>query len=311
MSCINGTSPIDINISNVINNCDLKCSYNYDYSNANPVITNNGDYLSLSYENTNTDKVSYNADTLYVQEIRIYAPSLHSYNSQKTDAEMIIVHNSGIGLRELLVCIPIKNTNANTSSSTLLTTIISTASIATPSSGLSTTLNTTEFNLNTFILSNKPFYSYTGTLPYQPCNSNANFVVYSVANGNIDITTDTLSTLTSIITPNVYDVKTGGQLFYNPKGANTNSLSGGGVGNNEIYIDCQPTGVSDEQEEVVVQSYTTTPITFSSVVNNQYFQIFFFIFVILIIIFGFYFIIHKTVGDKIEMPKISKMSYKM
>lgn len=307
MSCINGTSPIDINISNIINNCDLKCSYNYNYSNANPVIQNNGDYLSLSYENTSTDKVSYNAADLYVKEIRIYAPSLHSYNSQKTDAEMIIVHNSNIGLRELLVCIPIKNTNANTNSSSLLSSIVSTASVATPSSGLSTTLNTTEFNLNTFLLNATPFYSYTGTLPYQPCNSNANFVVFSVSNGNIDITTDTLNTLTSIITANVYDVKTGGQLFYNPKGANS-GISAGGTGNNEIYIDCQPTGVSDEQEEVVVQSYTTTPITFNDIITNQYFQIIFFIFIILIIIFGFYFIIHKTTGDKVEMPTFMKKS---
>jgi carbonic anhydrase len=59
MSCINGKSPIDINMSNT-NNCYLKCQFTYKYSNVNPIIENNSDYLKLSYENTNQDIIIYN-----------------------------------------------------------------------------------------------------------------------------------------------------------------------------------------------------------------------------------------------------------
>jgi len=294
MSCTNGQSPIDINMSN-INNCNLKCQFTYKYSNVNPIIENNSDYLKLSYENTNQDLIIYNDDELYVQEIRIYTPSLHSYNSQKTDGEMIIVHTSKLGKQGLLVCIPIKNTNSNTPSSNLLSKIISTASSATPSEGLNTTLNTTDFNLNTFLLgSNKPFFNYNSTLPYQPCNMNINIIVYSIVNGNIDITTDSLNTLQKIITTNVYDVKTGGMLFYNSKGANSTSLS---TTDNEIYIDCQPTDVSEETTQVVTQSYTIPPINFGDLTNNTYLKIGSFTLLIFLIIIIFYFLLHKVTNS--------------
>lgn len=300
MSCTNGTSPIDINITNVLNNCDLKCNYSYEYSNVNPIISNNSDYLKLTYENTSKDSVIYNTYDFYVKEIRIYTPSLHSYNSQKTDAEMIIIHSSKLGQPDLLVCIPIKNTNANTDSSNLITTIVNTASSATPSSGLSTTLNTSNFNLNTFILSNKPFYSYTATLPFQPCNSNVNFVVFSIVNGNIDITNSTLNKLQNIVATNNYTTNKGTNLFYNPKGSNNSNL-----GNNDIYIDCQPTDSSEEQKEVVVEYYTTSPITFDLIKNNVYFKIFSFTFILLLIIFVFYFILHKTTGINTQFRNVN------
>ena len=44
-----------------------------------------------------------------VHEIRIYTPSLHTYDGVRAEAEMIIVH-SGFG-KNLLVCIPMKSSD--------------------------------------------------------------------------------------------------------------------------------------------------------------------------------------------------------
>jgi hypothetical protein len=196
---------------------------------------------------------------------------------------MIIVHGSQIGHDDLLVCIPIKNTNATSNSSSLLDTILNTASTTTPTEGSSTTLNTSSFNLNTFLFDKKPYYSYSGTLPYQPCNSNVNFIVFNIVNCNLDITNKSFSILKNIIQPNTYQVKTDGKLFYNDKGANSV------INTNEIYIDCKPTDISEETTQVTVESYTSNPIDFKNVFNSSSFQIILFTFVIFFVILIFYY----------------------
>ena len=292
MSCINGTTPIDINISNVLNNCDLKCNYNFKYSNVNPILQNNNEYLKLSYENTSRDTVSYNMHDYFVKEIRIYSPSLHSYNSIKTEGEMIIIHGCDLGQSDLLVCVPIKINGTNIVGSEILKKIINTASISTPTTNSTTTLNNTQFNLSSFIPTKTPFYSYSGTLPYQPCNLKVDFVVFSIVNTSINIDVESLGKLKQIIVVNEYDIKKGINLFYNSKGGNTNTnLSLGD--NNEIYIDCQPTDISEEEKEVVVEEYSTTPITLESILSNHYFEILIYTLIIFIVIFIFYLILQN------------------
>ena len=51
MSCLMATAPIDISLSNITGNCQLKCSYNFNYNNSSCIATNRGDYIKLSYDN--------------------------------------------------------------------------------------------------------------------------------------------------------------------------------------------------------------------------------------------------------------------
>jgi carbonic anhydrase len=282
MSCVNGNSPIDISMSNVKGNCNLKCEYSFKYSNTpSSIAKNQGDYLSLTYDN-NSGNVKYNKYDYNVEEIRFYSPSLHSFNGSKTDGEIIIIHNSVMGYPQLLVCIPVKNTNSNTSASQILSQIVDTVSKTAPSEGETTTLQIENFNLNEFVPNKKSFFSYTANLPFQPCNGNVYFIVYNNLVEYIDIMNNTFTTLTNLIKKNVYDVKTGPDLFFNPKGANTTNLT-----SNTIYIDCQPTDSSEEQTQVVVKQ--TTPITLQSILNSEYFQMFLGCILFLIIIMIFYF----------------------
>jgi carbonic anhydrase len=267
MSCPNATSPIDINSSSVVGKCDLKCDYSFKYQNSSCVATNRGDYISLSYDNTSNPPVIYNSNTYDVKEVRLYTPSLHTYYNSHADAEIIIVHNSNSGARPLLVCIPIQKNNSTSISAQLLKTIISTVSKSAPTNGDSTTVSTKTFNLSSFV-PKKPYYSYSATEPYQPCLTNVDFIVYDLTSSSLDINSDTLQILQQVISKNVYDIKKGPQLFFNEKGP-----SRYGSGSDDIYIDCQPVGESDESKAVIVEDYGNTSYSTEDLLSNPVVQI--------------------------------------
>jgi carbonic anhydrase len=244
MSCPTATAPIDISLSAITGKCDLKCSYSFNYHNSSCVATNRGDYISLSYDKSSSPPVLYNATGYNVQQIRIYIPSLHSYSGSKTDGELIIVHTSNTGSNPLLVCIPIKSNNTNSVSSMFFKTIVDTVGNSAPAEGESTTVNIPKFNL-TSLVPKKPFFSYSATEPYQKCSSAVEYIVYIPLNASLDIMPATLKKLQTIISNNPYDIKKGPKLFYNEKGPSQGSAG------NDIYIDCQPVGSSEETTEIV------------------------------------------------------------
>jgi carbonic anhydrase len=245
MSCPNATAPIDISLSSITGKCDYKCSYSFSYNNSSCVATNRGDYVSLSYDGSSSPPVVYNSVGYDVKEIRLYTPSLHSFSGRKVDGELIIVHNSNTGAKPLLVCIPIRSNNSSSDSSVFFKTVIDTISNSAPSDGESTTVNVSAYNLSTFV-PKKPFYSYSATEPYQPCSGGVDYIVFGPLMSTLNIEPDTLTKLQTIISLNPYDIKTGPNLFYNEKGPGT-----GGSAGNDIYIDCQPVGSSEESTEII------------------------------------------------------------
>lgn len=269
MSCPNATAPIDISMSKIKGKCDLKCAYSFHYSNSSCIATNRGDYLSISYDKSSSPPVLYNATGYDVQEIRLYIPSLHSYNDSKTDGELIIVHTSNTGARPLLVCIPIKSNNTSSVSALFFKTLIDTVASSAPSDGEATTVNIPKFNLD-LLVPKKPFFSYSATEPYQPCSGNVDYIVFGPLQGSLDMMPDSLIKLQSIILSNPYDIKTGPNVFYNDKGPSV-----GGAGADQIYIDCQPVGSSDETTEIVTDMGSSPyPETISDWLNNPLVRLF-------------------------------------
>ena len=268
MSCSTATAPIDISMSKITGNCDLKCSYSFNYSSSSCLATNRGNYISISYDKSSSPPVLYNALQFDVKEIRLYIPSLHSYNDSKKDGELIIVHTSNTGDIPLLVCIPIKTNNTSSKSTLFFNNIINTVASSAPSEDESTNVNIPNFNLN-LLVPKKPFFSYSATEPYQPCSENVNYIVF---NTTLDMTPDSLTKLQSIIQSNPYDIKTGPNLFYNNKGSTS---QGSGSGTGDIYIDCQPVGSSDENTEIVSDMTTSNnSITFKDWLNNPLVKLF-------------------------------------
>jgi hypothetical protein len=274
MSCPKSNSPIDINMQNISGNCDLKCAYNFKYPISSCNATNRGNYLSLSYDSSSNPPVMYNTIPYSVSEIRIYNPSLHSFMKKKTAGEIIIVHNSPKGGNSLLVCIPIIEGTSDTKASACLTTIID--SMSTTNNGDSETILINDFTLNDFV-PKTPFFSYTAIQPYQPCIGNADIIVFGIVNSPCKLTSAILTKLKSINTSNTYTIKKGPLLFYNQKGP------GSSTGNDEIFIDCKPTGTSDEFTTVTKQLSTEPLFDLETFVKTPAFQ-FGFCFILIIII---------------------------
>lgn len=277
MSCPDSNSPIDISSSNVSGTCDLKCDYKFKYQNSSCVGKNVGNYISLSYDNSSST-ITYNQIYYYVKEVRIYTPSLHSFNGNKTDGELVIVHESNTGESPLLVCIPIKvSSNANA----MLANIIATMARNAPSEGDSTTIKMNDYNLSR-IIPKKGFYSYTATEPYQPCTSTVNFIVFDVNDGSVDMSSDMRKKLQSIIKENNYTIKSDVPYFYNSKGANTISAD-------DIYIDCQPVGESEETTEVINDTGydVDSEYTWDSLKDNEAFKTLISVLIFIVIIFIF------------------------
>ena len=270
MSCSNATAPIDISKDNVLGKCDLKCEFSYHYNDSSCVATNRGEYISLAYDTSSSPPVTYNSSSYDVKEIRIYSPSLHSFNGTKADGEFIIIHNTYAGANPLLVCIPIKSSNTGEPSSKYLSTIIKTVATNAPTTDEQTTVTISNFNLNAFV-PKKPFFSYTGTEPYQPCNEGKNEYIVFATESAIGLSDIILSALKKVITENAYDIKPSPGLFFNQKGPSSNVSSG------QIYIDCQPVGESEEEDVIVTDSgsgSSTEMFTTENIMDNKYFQMF-------------------------------------
>jgi carbonic anhydrase len=281
MSCSSSNAPIDITSSNSSGKCDLKCDYKFKYQTSSCIGKNMGDYISLSYDNSSSSSITFNLTSYVVKEVRIYHPSLHSFNGNKLDAEMVIVHISSTGEIPLLVCIPIKISNSTSLSSGFFRNVVSTMSKNAPSEGDSTTIKMNNYNLN-FFVPKKPFYSYTATEPYQPCSEKVNYVVYDASEIYLDIPQDVYDKLKKIILENYYTTKSGVSFFYNSKGSNT-AMS------DDIYIDCQPVGQSEETIDIVDSSSSTYDgFSIEDLKNNDVFKFIIGIIIFLIIIYFFY-----------------------
>ena len=245
MSCSNSTAPINIT-QNYKSTCDRLCKFNYEYPQSSLSVLNQGSYLKIGYENSSTPSVIFNNVEMSVDEIRLYRPSLHQYNGNNADAELIIKH-IGNG-SNVLVCVPISISASKTASSDLLDTILSNTLSKAPNQGESTQINITNFTLNDFVPT-ASFYSYKGTLPYDPCSGSYNYVVFDKRDG-AQISTTGFSNLSKLISKQTSQIKTR-QFFYNKTGSgqglNTTDLGDG------YYLECDAAG--DEGEVL----YTTAP----------------------------------------------------
>jgi len=297
MSCPNATAPIDISKDNVAGKCDLKCEFSFHYNDSSCIATNRGDYISLAYDSSSSPPVTYNTSSYNVKEVRIYSPSLHSFNGTKSDGEFMIIHTSASGANPLFVCIPIKSSNSGDANSKYLTNIINTMASNAPAEGEKTTVNISRFNLNAFV-PRKPFFSYTATEPFQPCSTTkTDYIVYP-SDTAIGLAEKVLGALDKLISINSYNIKTGPGLFFNEKGPTS------GVGSDQIYIDCQPVGHSENEEIVITDSGSSADkITTENIMQNKYFQMFLGCVIFIVLIAGIKFLVYsyKPVGNAINV----------
>lgn len=254
MACTNN---YPVNLVDTQNSCDLTCNLTFDYKDSSIVVNNeSGVYISITYEQTSKPNLIFSSVPYHASELRIYVPSLHTYNGKHTDAELLINHN-GNNNKHLIVSVPIVNKNYISSSGSTLAKIIELMAkqrmndFTQPLS-----INNFTINLNS-IVPEKPFYYYKGCAdsPYLFTKTNVDIVAFNSTNNNngaIIIDDNFMKNLTALLpTPNKIstskiDIS---ELFYNMNGPSNSKKD-------DIYIDCQPT---NEEGDVYVPTKSSEP----------------------------------------------------
>jgi carbonic anhydrase len=260
---------MNISMQNITGKCDSKCSYDFKYTESNSTAKNNGVLITLTYESTNASPVSYNGEKYNVSSIMISSPSVHRFNNEKTQCEMIIEHVPVKGGNNLNVCIPFVSSSETSTASKSITEIIEKVAANAPSEGDSTNLNISNFNLQN-IVPRKPFFAYS--------SKGTDNIVFGILEA-IPLSSRTIKTLQQIIKPyllNIPEVP----LFYNSSGP----LAGTKIGDG-IYISCQPTGSSKEYTPVQYDKNVST-IKFSSMFTSEIFIYIIMTIVLLLVFFG-------------------------
>ena len=244
---------MNISPDNISGDCKLKCAYSFNYPVSNCATKNDGYSISMSYDKSSIPAVTFNNAKYNVEQIVIVAPSMHKFNGSPADGEIIIVHTPTAGGNNFIVCIPII---ARTTTTNLVQTIITETIKQSPAKGGTAKVALNNFTLNS-IVPKTAFYSYIDA-------SNRSFVVYGIDNA-VHINSDTMKGLKSILTQRPASVGMtfpSGPLLYINRAGPTN---GPGGSDDQIYISCQPTGNSEETEEV---SYTKPSITNDLSING-------------------------------------------
>lgn len=183
MSSCSATAPIDIPTNGSVNPISgtFNCVYDVDMcSGASVVISDDRSHLSISCGGKST--ISFYGTVYTPSEIRIYSPSLHTYNGSSADAEILIVHtpNSNAKTGGLIVSVPVSLAGSGSSANPDLTAIIQAANsinVNTLALNSSAPINY-DINANNFI-PDKPYYVYYGTLPYDSCGGNYYYAVFT------------------------------------------------------------------------------------------------------------------------------------
>lgn len=222
--------------------CTLKCLYMYKYGTSSCTVKNNSDHIFVVYDGVSD--VQFNSVMYTPTEIRLFTPSLHTFQGRSAVAEMVVVHTSAHG--GLMVCIPItlSNTLSVSAGAVLLEDIIK----GTPTSKDAISLNVKDFTLDALV-PKSAYYSYTGTVPFESCKESNQYQYVVFPMGELTMTFGTLKTLKSLIHSS-YTKSYDGPCFYNETGTKSNGFGGDG----QIYIDCQPTG---EDGDIIYQEKVT------------------------------------------------------
>lgn len=286
---------MNISPDSISGECNLKCDYSFNYPISNCSATNKNTFISLTYDTSSIPAVKFNNSSYNVSQILLVAPSIHKFNGSTVGAELIITHTPIAGGNSLNVCIPIVGGGSSTKATTILESIISTISTQAPASGDSTNIVLNDFTLNS-VVPITPFYSYVDS-------KKDNFIVYGI-NDAINISESSLKTLRSIVNISKDIIFQGGSaLFINTAGPSQQT------GDGQIYIDCQPTGNSEEITEITnVKPGVNMDFTFVSIMKNPIVVFIISSILTIIIIYALYYLItYLSNGEySIKIPKFLK-----
>ena len=102
--------PVNIDTSVKAENCNITCNYKYDYNDSSCIVNSLGWRLNINYDlkSDGTKPQAFLNDKKFnVKEIRVLTPSKNTYNTARSDIEIVIYHEGGSdGKEQLMVTIP-------------------------------------------------------------------------------------------------------------------------------------------------------------------------------------------------------------
>jgi hypothetical protein len=248
---------INITSTNVVGRCENKCSYNImNYSAlSNLTLSHQQGVLVITQPNS-TSSALFNQMPYTFTGMMIVAPSVYLFNGAVAPAMLSIYHQSNN--QNLFVFIPIKSSSSRdlNPANTAIEQIIDAAAGYAPQVNETTTQGLPVFSLKDLI-PREPFYVYLN-----------NQIVFGI-NSAIVISDDALTTLTSLVTANaIATVNEPVQLYLSLAPPSTRSSNSD---DDNIYIDCQPTDQSDEEQQVQQppSSRELGKLTWKILINNQ------------------------------------------
>jgi hypothetical protein len=248
---------INLTNSNIKGKCDLKCDYNFKYSNSNSIATNMGTSIQISYEDTGIPPATYNNIKYIVSMIQITYPSSILYNNSPALGSLLIEHTSIKDKGIFQVIIPLISGSSTSTASFLISQVIQSVATNAPNTKENVNLSIQDFTLQS-IIPNAPFFT-TNTSNGTP------LIMFDLKNA-ISISDTDYQSLSNIITASSTNQSSSSSnnIFYNPKGP----TSGGGSssGNDNIYIDCQPVNVSEE----TIQMSTENKLSMDYQLKSEY-----------------------------------------
>jgi hypothetical protein len=280
----NCLSPVNISSTDPsIKECNIYCTYYYDYNDSSCIVSVNsndpsGNYLEIKYDLKNSGTsphVGFNGENYNVSSIRVYQPSLHTYDGQYAPVELLIFHDGptykGGSTKKLIVSIPYQSGTASSNytssksggrvleniiidyyklaptpqpSTQVATTTTTTTMVKPPSSPQN--LNIKNFNLSNFIPNTQYYYYVAPDLPkVGVCQKTitTNYILFNINQGAQYISSDSITKLQALISKSSFPIRQN-QVFKSAKFPNSDSV---GAKANEIYIDCNPTGTEGEE----------------------------------------------------------------
>ena len=265
-------APIDINANAVEGTCQQKCQLMCKYRSCPGTVRVAQNHLSISHEVLADAPMEYNGFEYQVSEVRMYIPSIHTWNGKAADAELCIVHYSMQGGGAVYICLPIMANNGSSASSAYFSGMVQVMSqFALSTNADDTAVLPSPLNLSAFV-PNAPFYQYRATQMFDPFQDEVDYIVFSPDDAPLFIRPEDFAVFAQIVGKHSYIIHTGPTLFKNPVGMIVRQH-----GEDEIYIDCQPVGESDDTTLVysVNTSSSSSPSpweSFLSVVNSPIFQ---------------------------------------
>jgi hypothetical protein len=289
---------VDINVnSSNINKCNGKCDYTMFYKKEQNIGTNEGNYININYLSTNSKSAIFIGNEYNVIDLKIVYPSIHSFNNNPANAEIIITHNSNTA-QELHVCIPCIISSSPTKGTPIITNIINAIGQYAPSkSGKTSLTDMPNFSIMDIIPSSK-FYFYKST-------TNINVIVFNSKDA-IGLLQSTINTLKAI-NPTQYSSDNYKYNYENDIAISTSNPINGNVGN-DIYIDCVPTGFG-EGEDIVVskKNETAYPLTVNIFSNDAFLTFLTIVATAFVLIALFIIIKYGYLGFKLpEIPSLPK-----